>query len=89
MLFWLLGCTISKPLPNLGDCATYSDDGFDYGTIGIGTCISGATDLAFREDSEGDWHLLVSNANPYVNFSGGSLLSIPWNNHTERTEHSG
>lgn len=80
MLFWLLGCTISKPLPNLGDCATYSDDGFDYGTIDIGTCLSGATDLAFREDNEGNWHLLVSNANPYVNFSGGSLLSIPWNN---------
>ena len=80
MLFWLLGCTISKPLPNLGDCATYSSDGYDYGTIGIGTCIAGATDLAFRTDENGELYLLVSNANPYVNFDGGSLLSIPWRN---------
>ena len=78
MLFWLLGCTITKPLPNLGECASYPSDGFDYGTIDIGTCISGTTDMAFRTNDDGDWYLLTSNANPYVNFSGGSLLSIAW-----------
>ena len=78
MLFWLLGCTITKPLPNLGECASYPSDGFDYGTIGIGTCISGTTDMAVRTNDEGEWYLLTSNANPYVNFSGGSLLSIAW-----------
>ena len=79
MLFWLLGCTISKPLPNLGDCATYPSEGYDYGTIEIGSCVSGATDLAFREADDGSWYLLTSNANPYVNFANGSLLSIAWN----------
>ena len=78
MLLWLLGCTISKPLPNLGDCASYPAEGYDYGTIEIGTCISGATDLAFRETDDGTWYLLTSNANPYVNFADGSLLSIAW-----------
>ena len=78
MLFWLLGCTISKPLPNLGDCATYTSEGYDFGTIEIGSCISGATDLEFREADDGSWYLLTSNANPYVNFAGGSFLSIAW-----------
>ena len=78
MLFWLLGCTISKPLPDLGDCATYASEEYDYGTIEIGSCISGATDLAFRETDDGAWYLLTSNANPYVNFADGSLLSIAW-----------
>ena len=90
MLFWLLGCTISKPLPNLGDCATYSDEGFDYGTIDIGTCLSGVTDLAFRSTDDGELYLLMSNANPYVNFSGGSLLSVPWEavDRTKRLNYS-
>lgn len=78
MLLWLLGCTISKPLPNLGDCAFYPAEDYDYGTIEIGTCISGVTDMAFREADDGTWYLLTSNANPYVNFADGSLLSIAW-----------
>ena len=80
MLFWLMGCTILKPLPELGDCASYPEDGYDYGTIEIGSCLSGPTDLRFLEDNDGDWHLVMSNSNPYVNFADGSVLSIPWTN---------
>ncbi len=80
MLIWLLACTISKPLPDLGECANYPSDGYDFGTIEVGSCISGPTDIRFIEDNNGEWHLLMSNSNPYVNFADGSVLSIPWNN---------
>lgn len=76
MLLWLLGCTISKPLPFLGECGDYPSDGYDYGTIGIGRCLSGVTDIHIIEGD--DTQLLLVNSNPYVNFADGSLLSIAW-----------
>lgn len=77
MIALLLGCTVNSPLPNVGDCAEYPDDVYDYGQIGVGTCIAGASDLQFKSSDTEDY-LLVSNSNPYVLFSGGSLLSIAW-----------
>ena len=77
MLLWLLGCTISKPLPFLGECANYPSDGYDYGTIEIGRCLSGVTDIHVLDGDEP--RLLLVNSNPYVNFADGSLLSIAWN----------
>ena len=77
MIALLFACTISSPLPKIGDCAEYPDETYDYGQIGIGTCLAGASSLQFQSTDTEDY-LLVSNSNPYVLFSGGSLLSIPW-----------
>ena len=77
MIIFLLACTISSPLPDIGDCAEYPDEVYDYGQIGIGTCIAGASDLQFRSTASEDY-LLISNSNPYLLFSGGSLLSVAW-----------
>lgn len=78
LLLSLVGCIVEAPLPELGDCAVYPDGIYDYGEIGIGTCLSGPTELRFVEDDSGDWTMLVTNANPNLNFTGGSLLAIPW-----------
>jgi DNA-binding beta-propeller fold protein YncE len=72
------GCMRQQPLPFVGDCAVYPDGTYEYGQIGIGRCLSGPTDLAFAGDPD-DPTLLVTNANPFVDFTGGSLLAIPWN----------
>lgn len=74
----LAGCKQSAPLPDVGDCATYPEGVYEFGEIGIGTCLSGPVDLAFTSDEAGDPVLLVTNANPYKLFTGGSLLAIPW-----------
>ncbi len=60
----------------MGDCAAYPDGVYEYGQIGIGDCLSGPTSLAFVDPD--DPVLLVTNANPYAVFDGGSLLAIPW-----------
>ncbi|MFT4976466.1 MAG: hypothetical protein ACI8S6_002371, partial [Myxococcota bacterium] len=78
LLLSLLGCVVESPLPDLGDCAVYPDGVYEYGQIGIGTCLTGPTELRFAEADDGSLTLLVTNANPYLNFTGGSLLAIPW-----------
>lgn len=72
------GCVQDLPLPDLGDCADYPDGVYEYGQIGIGTCLAGPVELHFTEDEAGEPILLVTNANPYQLFTGGSLLAIPW-----------
>ena len=52
LLLSLVGCIVEAPLPELGDCAVYPDGIYDYGEIGIGTCLSGPTELRFVEDDE-------------------------------------
>jgi predicted GH43/DUF377 family glycosyl hydrolase len=78
LLLSLYGCVVEAPLPYLGDCASYPEGIYEYGQIDIGTCLSGPTELRFAEDADGNRTLLVTNANPYLNFTGGSLLAIPW-----------
>ncbi len=77
----LLGTTACKqdlPLPNVGPCADYPEGIYDYGEIGIGRCLSGSTEVHFTDDADGNPVLVVTNANTYQNFTGGSLLTIPW-----------
>ncbi len=74
----LSGCVVSAPLPYLGECAdTQGLDIYEYGQVGIGTCLAGPTDLHVLEDGDGGYHLLVVNSNFEVNFADGSLLAIP------------
>jgi hypothetical protein len=79
MIIFLLACTLTSPLPDIGNCAVYPQypEVYDYGQIGIGTCISGASDIQFQSTDSEDY-LLISNSNPYLLFSGGSLLSVAW-----------
>jgi len=78
LLALLAGCMQSSPLPDLGPCADYPDGVYEYGQVGIGTCVSGPTDLVFQEAPDGSQVLVLTNSNPYLLFTGGSLLSIPW-----------
>jgi DNA-binding beta-propeller fold protein YncE/predicted GH43/DUF377 family glycosyl hydrolase len=78
ILALLAGCIRDAPLPDLGPCAEYPAGVYEYGQVGIGTCLAGPTELEFSEDPDGNSVLLVTNANPYQVFTGGSLLSIPW-----------
>ena len=73
------GCIKLSPYPDVGECAVYPDGQYEFGQIGIGTCIAGPNQLRFMGEGE-DTRLLVTNANPYLTFDGGSLLSIPWTN---------
>ena len=72
------GCKQSAPLPDVGPCADYPDGVYDFGEIGIGTCLSGSTEVHFTDDEDGNPVLVVTNANTYQNFTGGSLVTIPW-----------
>jgi len=74
----LAACKQDAPLPYVGDCAKYPDGVYDFGEIGIGTCLSGSTEVHFTDDADGNPVLVVTNANTYQNFTGGSLLTIPW-----------
>ena len=75
----ITGCVRDAPLPFVGECADYPDGVYSQGQIGIGSCIAGPTSLRFAGDEEQST-LLVTNANPYLVFDGGSLLAIPWSN---------
>ncbi len=74
----LAGCLRDAPLPDLGDCAVYPDGTYDYGQVGIGTCLAGPTELRLVETDDGGLAVLVTNANPYLNFTSGSLLAFPF-----------
>ena len=78
MIFSLLACVQNIQSPNLGDCAEYPTGSYDYGQVAIGTCLAGPSDMQFI-DHDGDSKLLISNANPYLNFTTGSLLVLDWN----------
>ena len=73
------GCLRVATLPDVGDCAEYGEGTYEYGQIDIGTCIAGPNSLQFVGEDE-NLTLLVSNANPYRLFTGGSLLAVPWSN---------
>lgn len=71
------GCVRVSELPDVGACADYPSETYEYGQIGIGTCLAGPNSLRFAGDSTNPT-LLVTNANPFKVFNGGSLLAIPW-----------
>lgn len=72
-LFLLGGCVLDAPLPDLGACAEPPEGVYEYGQIGIGTCLSGPNDLVFLDEGR---ILAVTNANPWKDFTGGSALFL-------------
>lgn len=72
LLLLLFACLRDDPLPFAGDCAVYPDGVYEFGQIGIGTCLSGPMDLDWVDDS----HLAIANANPWMDFTGGSVTLL-------------
>ncbi len=69
----LTACVESLPLPDLGRCAERPEGVYEYGQVGIGTCLAGPVAL---EVLDGGDVLAVANANPFLDFTGGSLLFL-------------
>ncbi|MCB9681497.1 MAG: hypothetical protein H6733_08510 [Alphaproteobacteria bacterium] len=64
--------------PDLGACADLPDGAYTYGEAGIGTCLSGPTDVQFHQDPlTGQLLLAVTNADPFRTFASGSWLDLP------------
>jgi DNA-binding beta-propeller fold protein YncE len=63
--------------PDLGSCAVPAERGSSYGEIGIGSCLSGPSDLQFFEQ-DGRAYLAVVNANPFLDFETGNLIVVDW-----------
>jgi hypothetical protein len=76
----LAGCVSEDPLPELGDCAVVPEGTgwYEYGELGIGTCLASPSDLRVVADPRNDdnHYLLVLNSNTRNNFTQSSLLSI-------------
>ena len=74
------GCVLDEPSPYLGECAEPPGDslGWEFGQIGIGTCIASPSDLRVRPDplDPDNYFLILANSNARSIFSGSSLLSI-------------
>jgi len=77
LLLLFIACLRSDSLPAPGDCAKIPDGSYTWGEIGIGTCLAGPNALAFAGNPDNPT-LLVVNADPYLSFTGGSLLALPW-----------
>jgi len=75
ILLSLLGCKQNAPLPYVGECAEYPEDVYDFGEIGVGTCLTGPVSIDWVASGD-SWHLVVANSNPFLDFTGGSLLSL-------------
>ncbi|MBN95810.1 MAG: hypothetical protein CL928_17355, partial [Deltaproteobacteria bacterium] len=72
-------CLLDAPLPELGPCAELPDAAaYEYGQLGIGTCLASPSDLRVRPDPQNpeNHFLFVVNSNSRGNFTGSSLLSI-------------
>jgi hypothetical protein len=61
--------------PDLGACASYPEGAYTFGEVGIGTCLAGPADARFFTWGGTTW-LAVANADPFHNFTSGSLLLI-------------
>ena len=75
----LAACVEDSPPPDLGECAVLPDSlGWEFGEVGIGTCIASPSDLRVRPDplSPDNHFILVANSNSRANFRGSSVLSI-------------
>ncbi len=73
----MLGCLVEQPSPFVGSCAVYPEGVYEYGQIGIGTCLATPSDVGFIE-REGAVYLAVSNANAFRDFESGSVTFIDW-----------
>lgn len=62
------------PGPDVGDCAVYPEGTWTFGEIGIGTCLAGPTDVLVFTGNDGVERVAVANADPYLTFTGGSVL---------------
>jgi predicted GH43/DUF377 family glycosyl hydrolase len=71
------GCIQEAPSPWVGACAEYPDGTYDFGEIGIGTCLAAPADLRFLENG-GQPVLAVSNSDAFRDFTSGSVLFIDW-----------
>ncbi|MCB9667930.1 MAG: hypothetical protein H6736_02110 [Alphaproteobacteria bacterium] len=63
--------------PELGACSEPPDGPHGYGEVGIGSCLAGPTDVTFVTRGGAPW-LAVANSDPFINFSGGSVLLLDW-----------
>ncbi len=66
-------------MPDLGLCAVVPErDSFEYGQVGVGSCLASPADLRVRIDPDDpeNHFLFVVNSNSRGNFQGSSLLSI-------------
>lgn len=72
LLTLAMACLVESKPPFLGECADYPADTYDYGDIGIGSCLAGPTSLQWTNDNT----LLVTNANPFLDYTGGSVLTV-------------
>ena len=73
-----VGCVEPMELPVVGECADVPEGTYEYGQIGIGSCIATPADVQFIEQGD-DWVLAVSNANAFRDYDSGSVLFIDWN----------
>jgi len=73
----IAGCLIEQPSPFVGSCADYPEGVYEYGQIGIGTCLATPSDLGFVE-RDGGLYLVVSNANAFRDFDSGAVTFVDW-----------
>ena len=78
LVLFFFACESPSETAYVGECAEYPVTSFDYGQIGIGDCLAGPTAMAWvpQADDPTASMLVVANANPFLDFTGGSLLSI-------------
>jgi hypothetical protein len=75
-------CVVDAPQPDLGACSVppLDRDVWEYGEIGIGSCLASPSDLQVVPDPDDptntNYFLLVANSNARSNFTGSSMLSI-------------
>lgn len=72
LLSLTLGCLVQDGAPYVGACAEYPGTRYDYGQIGIGDCLAGPISLHWVDEDT----LLVTNANPFRDFVGGSVITV-------------
>ena len=72
LLTLAMACLVESKPPFLGECADYPAETYDYGDVGIGSCLAGPTSLQWANDST----LIVTNANPFLDYTGGSVMSV-------------
>ncbi|MFT5586413.1 MAG: hypothetical protein ACI9VR_004011, partial [Cognaticolwellia sp.] len=72
LLTLAMACLVESKPPYVGECADYPNQSYDYGDIGIGSCLSGPTSLQWADDNT----LVVTNANPFLDYTGGSVMSV-------------
>lgn len=73
------GCLVDDPLPYAGECAVHPEEGaFEYGQIGIGTCLASPADIQVRPDPADATNeiLWIVNSNARGTFQGSSVLAI-------------